>query len=143
MLIHWKDGKGSLGYYSSTRPIFTSYAKRYADIHKLRYTLAIPSYEHSLHSCYTPDILHLWTAFILNTVSTNRETSKGVKRVSLFSPSQGTSRDLNPDSLDSESRLLNMTFLDKTLWELHLSTFIKIYFPLVKVFVHNQYISYV
>ena len=100
--------------------------------HKHSYTLAILSYEHSLHSCYIPDVLHLWTAFIFSTVFANRETSREVKWVSLFSPSQGMCRDLNLDSLDSESRLLNMTFLDKTFWELHLSTFIKIYFSLWK-----------
>lgn len=142
MLIQWKNGKGILGY-SSAPPIVTSYAKRYAGTHTSTGALLLfwVMNTHCVH--VIPDILHLWIAFIFNTVFTNRETSREVKWVSLFNPSQGTCRDLNPDSLDSESRLLNMTFLDKTFWELHLSTFIKIYFSPWKFLVHNQYISYV
>lgn len=66
-------------------------------IHKHRHTFTILSNEHSLHTCYIPGILHLWT-FIFNTIFTDRETSREVKEPLHSSPRKRCCRDLNPQS---------------------------------------------
>ena len=91
-------------------------------IHKHSHTFTVLSNEHSLHTCYIPGILHLWT-FIFNTIFTERETSREVKKPLHSSPRKGCCRDLNPDSLVSESRLITMMLLDKRFLKVTLVNF--------------------